>query len=88
MTAVVTLLYLMFSTDGDEPVHREALFGSLFFETRETSEGGLGVTMGVANPAALIAMFIVFAAVLTMTQFTYQGLKLRRDQLIRQRSGA
>lgn len=88
MTAAVTLLYLMFSTDGDEPVRREALFGSLFFKTQETSGGGLGITMGVANPTALIVMFVGCAALLSMTQYTYRGLKHRREQLIKQRSGA
>ncbi|MGW3508224.1 hypothetical protein [Streptomyces sp. NPDC000994] len=77
----------MFSTDGDQIVHKEALFGSLFFETQEKSGGATGVTMGVANPTALIIMFFVFAIILMMTQITYRGLKQRREQLIKEMSG-
>ncbi|MEE1939666.1 hypothetical protein V1L54_09605 [Streptomyces sp. TRM 70361] len=76
----------MFSTDDDKAVRREALFGSLFFETEEKGDGALGVTMGVANPTALIILFLVFAAVLTMVQFTYRGLRQRREQLIEEMS--
>jgi hypothetical protein len=81
-------MYLMFSTDGDGPVHREGLFGALSFTMQETSEGATGVSMGVANPAPLIIMFIVCAVILTMIQTIYRGLKQRREQLIQKRSGA
>lgn len=81
MTAVVTLLVLMFSTDGDRAVRKEALFGALFFETREKSGGATGVIMGVADPTALIIMFFVFTVVLVMVRFAHQGLKRRREQL-------
>lgn len=84
VTAAATLLYLMFSTDGDGTIRKEALFGSLFFEQKEKAGGAIGVTMGVANPTALIFMFLVFAVVLTFTQITYRGLKQRREQLIRE----
>lgn len=84
---VATLLYLMFSTDGDGTVHREALFGSLFFESREKAGGATGVSMGVENPTALIVLFLVLVVVLTMVQFTYRGLKQRREHLIREMSG-
>ncbi|MGW3955944.1 hypothetical protein ACWEKM_34675 [Streptomyces sp. NPDC004752] len=87
VTVVVTLLLLMFSTDGDQIVHKEALFGSLFFETQEKSGGATGITMGVANPTALIILFFVLTVVLTMIQFTYRGLKQRREQLIKEMSG-
>jgi hypothetical protein len=83
---VGTLLYLMFSMDGDGPVHREALFGSLFFSMQETGEGTTGVTMGVANPVPLIIVFVVLAVVLTMAQTIYRGLKQRREQLIEKKS--
>ncbi len=79
-------MYLMFSTDGDKPIYRETLFGSLFFKTQATHEGATGVTMGVANPTALIIAFVLYTVVLTMSHITYQGLKHRRDQLIRQKS--
>ncbi|WP_055495331.1 hypothetical protein [Streptomyces sp. TP-A0356] len=87
VTVVATLLYLMFSTDSDHSVHREALFGSLFFDQKEKAGGAIGVTMGVANPTALIVMFLVFAVVLTFTQITYRGLKQRREQLIKEMAG-
>ncbi|QXJ22890.1 hypothetical protein AGRA3207_003966 [Actinomadura graeca] len=86
--AVTALLYLMFSTDGDKPIYRETLFGSLFFKAKPTGNGATGVTMGVANPTALIVIFVVATAVLTMTHITYRGLKHRREQLIKQQTGA
>jgi hypothetical protein len=84
VTVTVTLLALMFSTDTDEIVHREAFFGSLFFETQDKPGGAIGITMGVANPTALIILFAVLTVILTMVQITYRGLKQRRDQLLKE----
>jgi hypothetical protein len=85
VTAVATLLYLMFST-GAETVHKEGLFGSLFFETTPLPDGGTGVNMGVAHPAGLIIVFLLFAAFLVLVQFCYRLLKNYRAQLIKERS--
>jgi len=85
VTAVATLLYLMFST-GAETVHKEGLFGSLFFETTPLPDGGTGVNMGVAHPAGLIIVFLLFAGFLVLVQFCYRLLKNYRAQLIKERS--
>lgn len=85
VTAVMAILYLMFST-GDEPARREGLFGSVFFETKEVREGVTGASMGVDNPTGLLIVFVLYFALLTLTQFTYRGLKSYREQLIRERS--
>lgn len=74
----------MFSTDSDKAVHRETLFGSMFFETQEIGGGALGVEAGVANPTALIVIFVVLAIVLASTQFIYRGLKQRREYLLQE----
>lgn len=85
---MVTLLILMFSTDGDEPVRKEAFFGSLFFETKQKAGGATGVTMGVGNPTALLVLFLVLTVVLTLTQVIYRGLRQRREELLSRATGA
>lgn len=87
VTAVGTLLYLMFST-GEETVRREGLFGSLFFETKEVGDGVTGATMGVANPTALIVIFVLFAVILGFAQTTFRGLKQYRAELIEERANS
>jgi hypothetical protein len=84
-TTVGTLLYLMFTT-GKESVHREGLFGSLFFETREAPGGVTQASMGVANPTALVIVFLLFFVVLALTQVSYRELKQYRGQLIEEKS--
>jgi hypothetical protein len=83
----MALLYLMFST-GRESVHREGLFGSVFFETTQVRPGVTGATMGVANPTGLIVIFLMYVAFLTLTQVTYRGLKTYRARLIKERSNS
>ena len=84
MTAAATLLYLMFST-GEETVHREGLFGSLFFETQQVRPGVTGATMGVADPTALVIIFVLFTVILLLAQIAYRELKQYRAHLIEER---
>ncbi len=84
--AVMTLLYLMFST-GKESIRREGLFGSLFFETEEIPGGATGASMGLANPTALIVIFGLLCFVLMAAQVAYRELKLYRNRLIDEREG-
>jgi hypothetical protein len=83
--AVAGLLYLMFST-GKGSVHREGLFGALFFDTRDLPGGKVGVNMGVANPTALIVIFLVLCVLLALTQIAFRNLKHYRAALIKERS--
>lgn len=78
---VTTLLYLMFSTDGDQSVHREAFFGSLFFEAEEKSDGATALTAGVAHPTALLVTFAALALALTAAR-----AQLRRRRAKRRRA--
>lgn len=87
MTATLTLLYLMFSSD-DGDVRREAFFGALSFESRDAADGTTSVTVGVENPVPLIVLFIVLAVMLTVIQLTYRALKHYRQQLLEHRDGA
>ncbi|MEU6970006.1 hypothetical protein AB0A71_20155 [Kitasatospora aureofaciens] len=86
----MTLLFLMLSTDGDKAVERRALFGSVFFKVADTGagDGTLGVTMGVANPTALIILFVLHVGFLAVARAMYRGLRQRREQLIKERSNA
>lgn len=76
----------MFST-GDEVVHRTGLFGALFFQTDRISDGGLGVTMGVADITTLALVTAVLALVLGWVQIVYVALRGYRDALL-EREGA
>ncbi len=81
MIAAGTLLYLMFST-GDEVVHRTGLFGAVFFQTDRISEGGLGVTMGVANTTTLVLVTLVLTLLLAWVQVVYVALRRYRKALL------
>ncbi len=84
LTAVLaagTLLYLMFST-GDEVVRKTGLFGALFFQTARISDGGLGVTMGVAGTTPLLLLAGILALVLAWVQVVYVVLKGYRIRLL------
>ncbi|MEU3053494.1 hypothetical protein [Streptomyces griseus] len=56
----------------------------MMFKTVELDNGALDVTAGVENPLPLFVLFLVLTAVLTMIQAIYQGLKQRRDQLLKE----
>lgn len=71
ITAVVTLLSLMFST-GQEYVRKVGLFGSLFFETTAAPGGATGVSMGVANLGVLVGVFAAFLAAVLLVQLMYR----------------
>jgi hypothetical protein len=75
----------MFST-GKESVHKEGLFGSLFFETREAPGGVTEVDMGVASPTGLVIIFLLLVVVLAMIQIVYRNLNQYRANLIKERS--
>jgi hypothetical protein len=42
--------------------------------------------MGVANPTALVIVFLLFFVVLALTQVSYRELKQYRGQLIEEKS--
>jgi hypothetical protein len=85
-TAVVALLCLMFTTD-EAPTRAVGLFGSIYVATTETSAGTTDVSMGVANPAALIVLFALCLIVLVLAQVIYEGLKQYRGTLLAAREG-
>ncbi|NEC18287.1 hypothetical protein [Streptomyces parvus] len=82
--AAAILLTLVFTSGNENTVERKAFFGSMMFKTVELDNGALDVTAGVENPLPLFALFLVLTAVLTMIQAIYQGLKQRRDQLLKE----
>ena len=72
----------MFST-GDEVVDKSGLFGALFFQTARISDGGLGVSMGVADTTTLLTCVAVAALVLAWVQVVYVSLRGYRDRLLK-----
>lgn len=82
--AAAILLTLVFTSGSENTLERRAFFGSMMFKTVELDNGALDVTAGVENPLPLFVLFLVLTAVLTMIQAIYQGLKQRRDQLLKE----
>lgn len=82
----MTLLVLMFSTD-EAPASRTGFFGAVQFSTEDVGGGVTGSTMGVGDPTALVVVFAVVAAFLTLTQLAFVVLKHYRAQLIAQGVG-
>ncbi|MYW29338.1 hypothetical protein [Streptomyces sp. SID2119] len=78
------LLTLVFTSGSENTVERKVFFGSMMFKTVEQDGGALDVTAGVENPIPLFVLFLVTTIVLTMIQAIYQGLKRRRDQLLKE----
>ncbi|MGW8374594.1 hypothetical protein [Streptomyces sp. ODS28] len=83
---VVGLLWLMFTSgedfdSGASSVRGTHFFGSLVFEAEQKADGALDATAGVGDPAPLVALFLVLAAVLTLVQGLYVAARGRRDPL-------
>lgn len=77
----------MFST-GEAPARTVGFFGSLYVAASEGSSGATDVSMGVANPTALVVIFTLFSVGLLLTQVLYEALKQYRVDLIAARAGA
>jgi hypothetical protein len=86
-TAVAALLYLMFTTD-EIPARAVGLFGSVYVATTGTSAGATDVSLGVANPAALIVLFGLCTLVLVLAHVIYEALQQYRGNLLAARAGS
>ncbi|GAA2263321.1 hypothetical protein GCM10009853_015640 [Glycomyces scopariae] len=82
---VVSLMLLMFSTTGDEPVRKTALFDAVYFEVTEASANSTSATMGVDGFVPLAVIFAVVAAFIALVQIILDTLQTRRRQLLAQR---
>jgi hypothetical protein len=83
----VALLSLMSRTD-DVPARTVGLFGSLYVATTQAASGATDVSMGVANPTALLVVLALAFAGLVLTQVVHQALQQYRVDLIAARAGA
>ncbi|GAA1689782.1 hypothetical protein GCM10009830_41730 [Glycomyces endophyticus] len=83
---VVALMLLMFSTSGDEPVRKTALFDAVYFEVTEATADTTSVTMGVDGFVPLLVVFAVVAAFIALVQIILDALQTRRRHLLAQRS--
>jgi hypothetical protein len=82
---VVALMLLMFSTSGDEPVRKTALFDAVYFEVTDATASSTSVTMGVDGFVPLLVLFAVVAAFVALVQLILEALQTRRRQLLAQR---
>ncbi|SDL21442.1 hypothetical protein SAMN05216298_3091 [Glycomyces sambucus] len=78
-------MLLMFSTTGDEPVRKTALFDAVYFEVTEASANSTSATMGVDGFVPLAVIFAVVAAFIALVQIILDTLQTRRRQLLAQR---
>jgi hypothetical protein len=79
-------MLLMFSTSGDEPVRKTALFDAVYFEVTEVTTDTTSVTMGVDGFLPLLAIFGVVAGFIALVQIILDALQVRRRHLLAQRS--
>jgi hypothetical protein len=77
----------MYTTD-ETPARVVGLFGSLYVATTESSLGAVDVSMGVADPTALLVIFGLSVTVIALAQIIHEGLKQYRIDLIAARAGA
>lgn len=75
----------MFGTD-EAPARAVGLFDSLYVETTRAGSGAVDVSMGVANPTALLVIFALCLTALALTQVIYQALTQYRLDLIEARA--
>jgi hypothetical protein len=83
---VAALLCLMFTTD-ETPGRALGLFGSLYLTSTASGTGAVDVSMGVADPTALVVLFALAFTVLTLAQVIHEVLKQYRLDLIAARAG-
>lgn len=84
---MVALLSLMFSTD-EATARAFGLFGSLYLTSTTSSTGPVDVSMGVADPTALLVIFGLSFTVIAFAQLIYAFLTQYRTDLIAARAGA
>ncbi|WP_418275260.1 hypothetical protein ACNHYB_10345 [Isoptericola jiangsuensis] len=73
---------LMFSGDNSGDVDRTGLFGSLRFQATEQASGAVDLSLGVANPTALVVIFVALCAVILLFQLILPVLMKRRQELL------
>ncbi|WP_328405418.1 hypothetical protein [Nocardia sp. NBC_00403] len=86
LTAGAILLCLMFSTGEGEYGRKEALFGSLFFESRDKGGNITGATLGIANPTGLFIVFALVFVVLIASRLALHRLRNYRSALSAERN--
>ncbi|MDO4666020.1 MAG: hypothetical protein Q4A71_07485 [Actinomycetaceae bacterium] len=79
-----TIIKLMF-IDGRAKGHHVGLFGSLFFDARETGTGSINVGLGVENPLILTIIFVILFLFFILVLTIFSGLQ-ERKKILEQRA--
>ena len=87
-SAVLSLIVTMFMTSGSEPGRRTTLFGGLFFEVRDGTNGAVEMGFGVLSFAPIAAIFLLSAVFVLAFQIALKLLLAYRTSLIASRAGA
>lgn len=81
-SAVISLIFTMFSTPGSEPGRRTTLFGGLFFEVRDGASGAVEMGFGVENFVPILLVFLISAVLVLAFQIALRFLQEYRSSLI------
>ncbi len=82
--AVVVLIF----TTPDPGVRREALWGGVFFESREAADGTLSMGVGMSNWIPLVILALVISLIIRLTIASFGMLRRRKAQLEAQQRSA
>lgn len=84
---VATVIRLMF-TEGKEIGRHVGLFGSVFFEARETDMGSIEVGLGLQNPWVVTLIFLAIFLFSVLVFIILSGLQSRKKMLEQRVSNA
>lgn len=76
-----SLIFVMF-TSGKTLGRHLGLFGSIFFESKETSKGSILITFGLNNYIPVLLLFASMAIICFIFQIIYSRLKIYKANLI------
>ncbi|HKU10471.1 hypothetical protein [Sinomonas sp.] len=80
LLATASILVLMFSTR--EPGRRAVgLFGGVFFQAADRSDGSMTLELGVENWTVFVALWLVLSALVFVSMLIFGWLRRYRDAL-------
>jgi hypothetical protein len=81
IAVVASLITTMFSA-SETGVRKFGLFGALFFEPHELSNGGTGLEIGVSNGTPIAIIFLALLVFYVAVASALERLKLHKKRLL------
>jgi hypothetical protein len=79
--AAFSCLYLMFST-RESNIRKEGLFGSVYFQAKDTAGGVTNVSVGIADVIPLLIIWLLLLGFAILTRVMYLRLVAYRQGLL------